>query len=66
VLIKRAVLDKIGPELSESSDLALFDTDILSEKARQAGYRLACCRDLFMHHFGTRTFAHGGELKIDN
>ena len=41
------------------TDLSLFDTDILSAKARQAGYTLACCRDLFIHHFGTRTFAHG-------
>jgi len=39
--------------------LGLFDTDILSVKARQLGYNLAVCRDLFIHHFGTRTFAHG-------
>jgi hypothetical protein len=39
--------------------LSLFDTDILSSKARQAGFALACCRDCFVHHFGTRTFAHG-------
>jgi O-antigen biosynthesis protein len=58
LLMKRAVLDKIGP-LDEWTDLSLFDTDILSSKARQAGFMLACCRDLFVHHFGTRTFAHG-------
>jgi hypothetical protein len=29
------------------------------QKARRAGYRLAVCRDLFVHPFGTRTFAHG-------
>jgi hypothetical protein len=28
-------------------------------KARQAGFNLAICRDLFIHHFGTRTFAQG-------
>jgi hypothetical protein len=66
LLVKRAVLDKIGPDLDEASDLGLFDTDILSAKARQAGFTLACCRDLFIHHFGTRTFAHGGKLTIDN
>jgi GT2 family glycosyltransferase len=58
LLMKRAVLDKIGP-LDEWTDLGLFDTDILSAKARQAGFMLACCRDLYIHHFGTRTFAHG-------
>jgi hypothetical protein len=37
----------------------LFDTDVLSSKAWQAGYTLAVCRDQFMHPFGTCTFAHG-------
>jgi len=58
LLIKREVLKRIG-HLREASDLAFFDTDMLSGKARQAGFTLACCRDLFVHHFGTRIFAHG-------
>jgi GT2 family glycosyltransferase len=58
LLIKRVVLDRVG-SLDPWSDLGLFDSDILSAKARQAGFSLACCRDLFIHHFGTRTFAHG-------
>jgi GT2 family glycosyltransferase len=62
LLVKRAVLTKIGRDLTEWSDLSLFDTDILSAKARQAGFTLACCRDLFIHHFGTRTFAHGAPV----
>jgi GT2 family glycosyltransferase len=59
LLMKRQVLTKIGRDLDEWTDLGLFDTDILSAKAREAGFSLACCRDLFIHHFGTRTFAHG-------
>jgi hypothetical protein len=58
LLIKREVLDKIGNALDEWTDLSLFDTDILSSKAKQAGYSMAVCRDLYIHHFGTRTFAH--------
>jgi GT2 family glycosyltransferase len=58
LLVKREVLDKIGPALNEWTDLSLFDSDILSAKAQQAGFSLAVCRDLFVHHFGTRTFAH--------
>jgi O-antigen biosynthesis protein len=57
LLLKREVLGRIGP-LGEEG-LGLFDTDLLSVKARQAGYTLAVCRDLFVHHFGTRSFAHG-------
>jgi len=61
LLLKRQVLKKIEQfgSLDEWSNLGLFDTDILSVKARQAGFTLACCRDLFIHHFGTRVFAQG-------
>jgi len=59
LLLERVVLTKIGIELEPWTDLSLFDTDILSSKARQAGFTLACCRDCFVHHFGTRTFARG-------
>ncbi|MCI0460905.1 MAG: glycosyltransferase [Gemmataceae bacterium] len=57
LLLKREVLKRIGP--LEGEGLGLFDTDVLSARARQAGFMLAVCRDLFVHHFGTRTFAHG-------
>ena len=43
----------------EGGELGLFDTDVLCAQARQVGFSLACCKDLFIHHFGTRTFAHG-------
>jgi GT2 family glycosyltransferase len=59
LLVKREVLDKVGAALDQWTDLSLFDSDILSAKAQQAGFSLAVCRDLFVHHFGTRTFAHG-------
>ena len=55
----------IGAGLNEWTDLGLFDTDILSAKAQEAGFTLACCRDLFIHHFGTRTFAHGAPQTAD-
>jgi GT2 family glycosyltransferase len=66
LLLKRVVLAKIGVELEPWTDLSLFDTDILSTKARQAGFTLACCRDCFVHHFGTRTFAHGATVNKDS
>jgi len=65
LLLRRPVLAKIGAALDEWSDLGLFDTDILSAKAQEAGFTLACCRDLFIHHFGTRTFAHGAPQTAD-
>lgn len=65
LLLKREVLRKTEVELEKWTDLSLFDSNILSVKARQAGYELGCCRDLFIHHFGTRTFAHGAPTQTD-
>jgi GT2 family glycosyltransferase len=59
LLVKRPVLALLEPA-ADASGLAVFDTSALCRKARQAGYTLACCKDLFIHHFGSRTFAHGG------
>jgi hypothetical protein len=28
------------------------------------GFSLAVCRDLFVHHFGTRTFAHSAKQSV--
>src|SRR5262249_50512224 len=58
LLLRRQVLERLGPA-ERWSDRGLFDTDLLSIKARQAGYTLGLCLDLFVHHFGSRTFAHG-------
>jgi hypothetical protein len=58
LLLKREVLGWDGP--LDAEGLGRFDTDALSVKARQADYMLGVCRDLFVHHFGTRTFVHGG------
>jgi GT2 family glycosyltransferase len=59
LLLKRQVLEKIGP-LEGQAGLDLFDTALLCARARQAGFTQGCARDLFIHHFGSRTFAHGG------
>jgi GT2 family glycosyltransferase len=58
LLLKRPVLALLETA-SPPSGLGVFDTEALCQKARQAGFTLACCRDLFIHHFGSRTFAHG-------
>ncbi len=65
LLLKREVLRRVTNQgqLDKWTDLSLFDTDILSAKAREAGFTLAVCRDLFVHHFGTRTFAHSAQVE---
>ena len=57
--MKRAVYDAIGG-LDERFGLGLFDDDDLAERARRAGFALAVAHDLFVHHFGSRTFVGNG------
>ncbi len=59
LLMKRAVYDKIGG-LDERFGLGFFDDDDLAERARRAGFELAVAHDLFIHHFGSRTFIGNG------
>ena len=59
LLMKRAVYDAIGG-LDERFGLGFFDDDDLAERARRAGFELAVAHDLFVHHFGSRTFVGNG------
>jgi GT2 family glycosyltransferase len=56
LLMKRAVYEAIGG-LDEQFGLGLFDDDDLAVRALSAGFELAVAHDLFVHHFGSRTFA---------
>ena len=55
LLMKRVVYDMIGG-LDERFGIGFFDDDDLAERARRAGFLLAVANDLFVHHFGSRTF----------
>ncbi len=46
--------------LDERFGLGFFDDDDLALRARQAGFELAVAHDLFVHHFGSRTFVGNG------
>jgi glycosyltransferase involved in cell wall biosynthesis len=59
LLMTRAVYEAIGG-LDERFGLGIFDDDDLAVRARQAGFELAVAHDLFVHHFGSRTFQGNG------
>jgi GT2 family glycosyltransferase len=59
LLMKRGVYEAIGG-LDERFGMGLFDDDDLAVRARQAGFELAVAHDLFVHHFGSRTFQGNG------
>jgi O-antigen biosynthesis protein len=53
VLVKREVLQKLGL-FPTRTPLGTFDTEALSARVRQAGYRLLGCGAVFVHDFGSR------------
>lgn len=54
MLIRKSALNAVGP--IQGAPLQFFDPEAISRKLREAGYKLACCRDLFVHSFGSRGF----------
>jgi GT2 family glycosyltransferase/tetratricopeptide (TPR) repeat protein len=55
LLARRDVLERVGG-FDERYGLGLFDDDDLCVRVRQAGFRLLLAQDVFVHHFGSRTF----------
>jgi GT2 family glycosyltransferase len=55
-LVKREVLQKLGLFPTRTA-LGVFDLESLGNRVRQAGYRLAGCREAYIHYFGSRGMA---------
>jgi GT2 family glycosyltransferase len=55
VMLRRSALRAVGA--IPSAPLRFFEPEALSRRVLAAGFRLACCRDLFVHSFGTRSVA---------
>jgi GT2 family glycosyltransferase/tetratricopeptide (TPR) repeat protein len=58
-LIRREVLDQIGG-FDERFGLGFFEDDDLCVRVQEAGYQLLVALNVFIHHFGSKTFEHLG------
>jgi GT2 family glycosyltransferase len=54
--IDRKVLDQVGG-LDERFGLGNFEDDDFCIRVRACGYSIYVCNDVFIHHFGSRSFA---------
>ena len=68
MLIKRKVLDEVGL-FDPIYGLGYGEENDLCERAKQKGYKLLCCDDAYVHHFGEASFSFVekiDEKKINN
>jgi GT2 family glycosyltransferase/glycosyltransferase involved in cell wall biosynthesis/uncharacterized coiled-coil protein SlyX len=62
VAMRKAVVDQVG-RLDERFGIGMFEDDDYARRVRQAGYRVICAEDVFVHHYGMASFAKLGDAE---
>jgi len=55
VLIPTKIFKEVG-RLDEQYEIGMFEDDDLALRVKNAGYRLVCAEDVFIHHYGCAGF----------
>jgi GT2 family glycosyltransferase len=58
--MRRDVFERVGP-LDERFTIGMFEDDDYSQRVRDAGLRVLCAEDAFVHHFGQASFKKLGQ-----
>jgi GT2 family glycosyltransferase len=64
VAMRRAVFEQIGP-LDERFGQGLFEDVDYARRIKQAGYRVICAEDAFVHHHGRASFSKLPPVEYD-
>ena len=63
--MRREMVTQIG-YLDENFGVGMFEDDDYSYRIKKEGYKLACTKDVFIHHYGSVSFKQLGYFKIIN